>query len=226
MNQKSPKDTKSIHILTMKVLLTYYWKTLPTGALIWFALIWLIWAQNAQPTSNHIKTNWHWTDIGELIFGYLKLLRGQFQVFVQEQAPNATVLLETALNDLFGNTRPDQEEQVLLLSSCCLSCLTSLKSSVAIFPKINQLTRSIYFSGGLSAPSWEPWSKPIPHLNSHSLQRTEISSLKHKGLRNICTCWSSLTQFPLLYSLHGYKLGHIAQQLQNVMIMTILRIKW
>ncbi len=41
--------------------------------------------------------------------------------------------------------------------------------------------------------------------------------------RNICTCWSSLTQFPRFYSLLGYKLGHIVQQLQKIPIMTILR---
>ncbi len=56
MNQKSPKDPKSILILTMKLLYTYFWKMLPIGALIWLALIWLIWAQIAQPTSNHLKT--------------------------------------------------------------------------------------------------------------------------------------------------------------------------
>ncbi len=42
MNQKSPKDPKSILILTMKLLYTYFWKTLPIGALIWLTLIWLI----------------------------------------------------------------------------------------------------------------------------------------------------------------------------------------
>ncbi len=56
MNQKSPKDPKSILILTMKLLYTYFWKTLPVGALTWLAPIWLIWAQIAQPTSNHLKT--------------------------------------------------------------------------------------------------------------------------------------------------------------------------
>ncbi len=39
--QKSPKDPKSILILTMKLLHTYFWKMLPVGALIWLALIWL-----------------------------------------------------------------------------------------------------------------------------------------------------------------------------------------
>ncbi len=34
---------------------THFWKMLPIGALIWLALIWLIWAQIAQPTSNHLK---------------------------------------------------------------------------------------------------------------------------------------------------------------------------
>ncbi len=41
-NQKSPKDPKSILILTMKLLYTYFWKMLPAGALILVALIWLI----------------------------------------------------------------------------------------------------------------------------------------------------------------------------------------
>ncbi len=59
MNQKSPKDPKSILILTMKLLYTYFWKRLPVGALIWLAPIWLIWAQIARPTSNHLKSaNW------------------------------------------------------------------------------------------------------------------------------------------------------------------------
>ncbi len=30
---------------------------LPSGALIWLAPIWLIWAQIAQPTSNHLKSD-------------------------------------------------------------------------------------------------------------------------------------------------------------------------
>ncbi len=55
MNQKSPKDPKSILILTMKLLYTYFWKTLPIGALISLTPIGLIWAQIAQPTSNHLK---------------------------------------------------------------------------------------------------------------------------------------------------------------------------
>ncbi len=44
MNQKSPKDPKSILILTIKLLCTY-------GALIWLAPIWFTWAQIAQPKS-------------------------------------------------------------------------------------------------------------------------------------------------------------------------------
>ncbi len=56
MNQKSPKDPKCILFLTIKLLYTYFWKTLPVGALIWLAPIWLTWAQIAQPTSNHLKT--------------------------------------------------------------------------------------------------------------------------------------------------------------------------
>ncbi len=53
--QKSPKDPKSILILTMKLLHTYFWKMLPVGALIWLALIWLNWAQITQPTSSTQK---------------------------------------------------------------------------------------------------------------------------------------------------------------------------
>ncbi len=55
MNQKSPKDPKSILILTIKLLYTYFWKMLPEGALILLAPIWLTWAQISQPTSNHLK---------------------------------------------------------------------------------------------------------------------------------------------------------------------------
>ncbi len=61
MNQKSPNDPKSILILTIKLLYTYVWKMLPVGALIWLALIWLIWARIAQPTSYHLKSN-RWGD--------------------------------------------------------------------------------------------------------------------------------------------------------------------
>ncbi len=39
----------------MKLLYTYFWKRLPIGALIWLTPICLIWAQIAQPTSNHLK---------------------------------------------------------------------------------------------------------------------------------------------------------------------------
>ncbi len=39
----------------MKLLYIYFWKRLPTCALIWLAPIWLTWAQIAQPTSNHLK---------------------------------------------------------------------------------------------------------------------------------------------------------------------------
>ena len=55
MNQKSPKDPELIFSLTMKLLYTYFWKTLPAGALIWLAPIWLTWAQIMQPSSNHLK---------------------------------------------------------------------------------------------------------------------------------------------------------------------------
>ncbi len=71
MNQKSPKDPKSILILTMKLLYTYFWKMLPIGPLIWLTLIWLIWAEIAQPTSNHVniyeaesKYSDSWHDLG------------------------------------------------------------------------------------------------------------------------------------------------------------------
>ncbi len=52
MNQKSPKGPKSILILTMKVLLTYFWKRLPIGASIWLAPIWLISPNHAT----HLKS--------------------------------------------------------------------------------------------------------------------------------------------------------------------------
>ncbi len=42
MNKKSREDPKSILILTMKLLYTYFWKMLPIGALIWLTTIWLI----------------------------------------------------------------------------------------------------------------------------------------------------------------------------------------
>ncbi len=60
LNQNCPKDPKSILILTMKLLYTYFWKTLPTGDLIWLALIWLTFSKSSQivqPTSNHLKTS-------------------------------------------------------------------------------------------------------------------------------------------------------------------------
>ncbi len=58
MNYKSPKDPQSILILTIKLLYTYFWKTLPIGDLIWLAPIWLTFSKSpqvAQPTSNHLK---------------------------------------------------------------------------------------------------------------------------------------------------------------------------
>ncbi len=55
MNHKSLKDPKLILFLTIKMLYTYFWKMLPVGAWIWLALIWLMWAQITQPTSNHLK---------------------------------------------------------------------------------------------------------------------------------------------------------------------------
>ncbi len=58
MNQKSPKDPKSILILTMKLLQTYFWKTLPIDALIWLALILLAFSKSSligPSSSNHLK---------------------------------------------------------------------------------------------------------------------------------------------------------------------------
>ncbi len=58
-NQKSPKDPKLILILTMKLLYTYFWKTLPIGDLIWVTPIWLAFSKSSQitqPTSNHLKS--------------------------------------------------------------------------------------------------------------------------------------------------------------------------
>ncbi len=81
MNQKSPKDPKSILILAMKLLYTYFWKMLPIGALIWLALIWLIWAQIAQPTSNHLKnilSGPSYKETSTLSSGHLKILCGVF----------------------------------------------------------------------------------------------------------------------------------------------------
>ncbi len=52
MNQKSPKDPKSILILTMKLLQTYFWKRLPVGALIWLAPNWLI----SPNRATHLKS--------------------------------------------------------------------------------------------------------------------------------------------------------------------------
>ncbi len=52
----------------MKLLYTYFWKMLPVGALIWLAPIWLIWAEIAQPASNHLK-------IIKKKFGSVKLWR-------------------------------------------------------------------------------------------------------------------------------------------------------
>ncbi len=49
MNQKSPKGPKSILILTMKLLYTYFWKMLPIGALIWLTPIWLIEPKSRNP---------------------------------------------------------------------------------------------------------------------------------------------------------------------------------
>ncbi len=58
MNHKSPKDPKSILILTMKLLLIYFWKTLPIGALISLAPISLAFFKSSQigpSSSNHLK---------------------------------------------------------------------------------------------------------------------------------------------------------------------------
>ncbi len=51
LNQNSPKDPKLILFLTMKLLYTYFWLTLPTGALIWVALIWVAFFKRSQIAS-------------------------------------------------------------------------------------------------------------------------------------------------------------------------------
>ncbi len=59
MNQKSPNDPKSILILTMKLLLTYFWKRLPIGDLISLTLILLAFSKSSQIgpfSSNHLKS--------------------------------------------------------------------------------------------------------------------------------------------------------------------------
>ncbi len=59
MNQKSPNDPKSILILTMKLLLTFFWKRLPIGDLISLTLISLAFSKSSQirpSSSNHLKT--------------------------------------------------------------------------------------------------------------------------------------------------------------------------
>ncbi len=55
----------------MKLLYTYFWKTLPIGALIWLARTWLIWAQIAQPTSNHLKTLSQLNDVPYCMYTWL-----------------------------------------------------------------------------------------------------------------------------------------------------------
>ncbi len=58
LNQNSSKDHKLILILTMKLLYIYFWKTLPSGDLIWLTPIWLAFSKSSQivqPTSNHLK---------------------------------------------------------------------------------------------------------------------------------------------------------------------------
>ncbi len=59
MNQKSPKDPKSIFILTMKLLQTYFWKRLPIGDLISLTPISLAFSKSSQigpSSSNHLKS--------------------------------------------------------------------------------------------------------------------------------------------------------------------------
>ncbi len=58
MNQKSPKGPKSILILTMKLLLTYFWKRLPIDASIWLAPIWLI-SPNCATRLKSPKKKWN-----------------------------------------------------------------------------------------------------------------------------------------------------------------------
>ncbi len=59
MNQKSPNDPKSILILTMKLLLTYFWKRLPIDDLILLTPISLAFSKSSQigpSSSNHLTT--------------------------------------------------------------------------------------------------------------------------------------------------------------------------
>ncbi len=64
LTQNEPKDPKSILILTMKQVYTYFWKTLPIGDLIWLAVISKS-SQIMQPTSNHLKRTFscQWYDV-------------------------------------------------------------------------------------------------------------------------------------------------------------------
>ena len=62
--QIEPKEPKwqNILILTMRQVHTYFSSTLPFGALIWVALIWVAFfkrAKIAQPSSNHLKIKPH-----------------------------------------------------------------------------------------------------------------------------------------------------------------------
>ncbi len=59
MNQKIQKDPKSILILTMKLLQTHIWKTLPISDLISLGLISLTFSKSSQispSSSNHLKS--------------------------------------------------------------------------------------------------------------------------------------------------------------------------
>ncbi len=61
LNQNSSKDPKLILILTMKLVYTYFWKSLLIGDLIWLTLTWLAFSNSSQimqTTSNHLK-KWH-----------------------------------------------------------------------------------------------------------------------------------------------------------------------
>ncbi len=60
MNQKIPKDPKSILILTMKLLWTHIWKTLPVSDLISLSLISIAFSKSSQispSSSNHLMSS-------------------------------------------------------------------------------------------------------------------------------------------------------------------------
>ncbi len=83
LNQNSP-----ILILTIKLLYTYFSKTLPTGDLIWLTPIWLTFTKSSQimqPTSNHLKiAPWslQWFHFGCSDFGCFDFSCSDFGHFI------------------------------------------------------------------------------------------------------------------------------------------------